>query len=274
VHVPSGLGPAIRHRLAARGGATQVEPTVIVRRGDTPESVARRLRGEEGDLRQLNAIGSDEALAPGTLLLVPLDWVASTGSREAALRPDSEDVVVLPPDEFAYPDRERVFYRTLHGDDLGAVARALGVSQGDLVLWNRLDPRARLQADMVLQAYVESADHLDGIRLVAESSAGKRLRSGSPAFLDHFEAERGRKRLQILARDGDTLRSIGLRYGLSAGMMERINHLPRNQRLTEGHPIVVYARYGPVPSEVLLSRAPDPLPPVDPPHPHVLPTAP
>jgi membrane-bound lytic murein transglycosylase D len=92
--------------------------------------------------------------------------------------------------------------------------------------------------------------------------------------LDHFEAERGRKRLQILARDGDTLRSIGLRYGLSAGMMERINHLPRNQRLTEGHPIVVYARYGPVPSEVLLSRAPDPLPPVDPPHPHVLPTAP
>ena len=56
-----------------------------------------------------------------------------------------------------------------------------------------------------------------------------------------------------------------------AGMMERINHRARNERLKEGTPVVVYAKYGPVGAEQILSRAPDPLPPVDPPHPAALP---
>jgi hypothetical protein len=56
-------------------------------------------------------------------------------------------------------------------------------------------------------------------------------------------------------------------------MMERINHRARNERLAEGTPVIVYAKYGPAATEQMISRAPDPLPPVNPPHPSALPTA-
>jgi hypothetical protein len=121
--------------------------------------------------------------------------------------------------------------------------------------------------------FVRKGAELDGVRFARERNAGKRLEAGSPSFLAHFEGEQGRQRLQIAAREGDTLQAIGRRYGLSAGMMERINHRARNERLVEGTPVVVYAKYGPAAAEQMFSRAPDPLPPVDPPHPAALPAA-
>src|SRR5690606_3600598 len=103
---------------------------------------------------------------------------------------------------------------------------------------------------------------------------GKRLLAGSTAFIAHFEAEQGRQRIEVRAREGDTLASIGRRYGMSAGMMERINHFARHQQLAAGSPVVVYAKYGTNSREVFVSRAPDPLPPLDPPNPAVLPSVP
>jgi len=178
---------------------------------------------------------------------------------------------VLPPFLFHYADRERVFYRALPGDDLDLLASALGVRSDDLVVWNGLDPNANLQADMVLQVFVPKGASLDGVRLVRENNVGEQLEVGSPSFLAHFEAEQGRQRLQIQAREGDTLQSIGKRYELSPGMMERINHFDRGRRLSEGAAVVVYAKEGTTATELLWSRAPDPLPPVAPPYPGALP---
>jgi hypothetical protein len=144
----------------------------------------------------------------------------------------------------------------------------------EVVLWNGLDERARLQSEMVLTVFVPRGAEPSGVRFARERNAGKRLEAGSPSFLAHFQAEEGRQRLSISAREGDTLQAIGRRYGLSAGMMERINHRARNERLKEGAPVVVYAKIGPVDSAQILSRAPDPLPPINPPHPAALPTAP
>lgn len=265
LNVPRGLGERIAGQLAARD--SRLGPTIVVRQGDTLPTIAARLRIAEADLRRLNALGTYERLQPGTRLLIP------TGEGPDLAPPaDREDVIVLPPHEFAYPERKRVFYRTSPGDDLASIAHSLHATREELALWNHLDPRARLQSDMTLQAYVPQGHGLEGVRAVDEKHAGRRLRAGSTAFLDHFEAERGRRRLLIRAKEGDTLRSIGKRYGLSAGMMERINHLSRRKRLREGRPVVVYARYEPPPSEVLLTRGPERLPPVDPPHPGVLPS--
>jgi len=141
------------------------------------------------------------------------------------------------------------------------------------LLWNGLDPSAHLQADMLLQAFVPNGARLDGVRVVRQPGVGQELEVGSQSFLHYFEAGQGRQRLQILARDGDTLELIGRRYGLSPGMMERINHFARNRRLNEGAAVIVYAKDGTTASEVLWSRAPDPLPPVNPPYPAALPGA-
>jgi membrane-bound lytic murein transglycosylase D len=274
VHVPRGQGGKVMRRLAELRPPLPDHATYRIRVGDTPASIAYRLRGSEDELRELNQLGPSERLLPGSTLIVPRGWNRSAQGTPLPLREDTESVVVLPPLRFQYPNRERVFYRTLPGDALDSLAEAFQVRPQDLVLWNSLDRRAKLQSDMVLQVFIPHGSRLTNVRYLRGNNAGKRLDVGSPSFFAHFEAEQGRQRLQILSREGDTLNSIGRRYGLTAGTMERINHFSRNQRLDVGTPVVVYAKYGPVASEVLLSRAPDPLPPVDPPHPAALPSAP
>jgi membrane-bound lytic murein transglycosylase D len=273
VYVPPGQGSRIAHDVGRRPPGSERQATVRARVGDTVSSIAHRLRSSEAEVREHNHLEPNERLQPGSVLLVPPSAeLAQAGQLPP--REDTESVVVVPPLRFQYEGRERVFYRALPGDDVDTVARAFQVSPQDLVLWNSLDRRAKLQSEMVLQVFVPKGARLDGVRFARERNTGKRLEVGSRAFFAHFEAEQGRQRLQILARAGDTLQSIGKRYGLSAGMMERINHFSRSARLDEGRPVVVYAKYGPHETEVLLSRAPDPLPPVDPPHPAALPSAP
>jgi membrane-bound lytic murein transglycosylase D len=215
-----------------------------------------------------NRARSDELLAPGSLLLLP-----PSGTPDKA-PPDVEDVVVSGPERFRYEGRERVFYRVVAGDDLAEVARAFRVDAGDLVLWNAIDERASLQVGMMLQLFVPEGVELTDVRFAREENAGKRLLAGSTTFISHFEGEQGRQRLELRAKEGETLASIGRRYGLSAGMMERINHFWRGEVLNDGAPVVVYAKYGPQLREVFVSRAPDPLPPLAPPHPGALPRLP
>jgi membrane-bound lytic murein transglycosylase D len=274
VHVPLGQGDAVTRGLAELVRLRPDYATYRIRVGDTLAGVAERLRGSEEELTLLNQLEPGEQLLPGSMLLVPPALQPVSDGGELVPREDSELAVVLPPMRFQYSDRERVYYRTLPGDTLDGLAEAFLVSPADLALWNSLDARAKLQSEMVLQVFVTRDAQLSGVRYARERNAGKRLEAGSPSFFSHFEAEQGRQRLQILARDGDTLHSIGRRYGLSDGTMERINHFSRTKRLAEGRSVIVYAKYGPVATEVLLSRAPDPLPPVDPPHPSALPVVP
>jgi membrane-bound lytic murein transglycosylase D len=275
VRVPRGAAAELAERPPNWQAHVVVRGTYRVRLGDTVASIAERLRGTPEELAALNEIDDGERLGPGTVLLVPATFgVAAPDGERLPPREDSESVVVLPPSRFSYPDRERVFYRVLPGDTVEAVATAFAVRPEELVLWNGLEERAKLQSEMVLSVFVPRTAELQGVRFARERNAGKRLEAGSPSFLSHFEAEQGRQRLSLSAREGDTLAAIGRRYGLSAGMMERINHRARNERLKEGTPVVVYAKYGPVSAAQILSRAPDPLPPVDPPHPAALPAAP
>ncbi len=273
VHVPRGLGASLSE--ASRSFSRLLLGTYRVRLGDTLASVAERLRGPVETLAAQNQLDEGDRLTPGSVLLVPATFeVAVADGDRLPPREDTESVVVLPPSSFVYADRERVFYRLLPGDTLDSVATAFGVRPEELVLWNGLEEHARLQSEMVLSVFVPKGAELSGVRFARERNTGKRLDAGSPAFLAHFEAEQGRQRLSISAREGDTLQAIGRRYGLSAGMMERINHRARSERLSEGTPVVVYAKYGPVGAEQIWSRLPDPLPPVDPPHPSDLPGSP
>ncbi|MEO8177581.1 MAG: transglycosylase SLT domain-containing protein [Deltaproteobacteria bacterium] len=282
VYVPEGQGASVIRRLAqapsgeggkgGKEGLTGEEyASVRVRMGDSPASLALRLRGSEAELRAWNRLEPNERLCSGCNLIVPRTWLLDEQGQPLPLLEDTESVVVLPPFRFHFADRERLFYRTLPGDDLDSLASALTVRPDDLVIWNALDPKANLQADMVLQVFVPNGTAQDSVRLVSEGNAAEQLEVGSPSFLAHFEAEQGRQRLQIQAREGDTLQSIGKRYELSPGTMERINHFARDRRLSEGAAIVVYAKEGTTATEVLWSRAPDPLPPVAPPYPAALP---
>jgi LysM repeat protein len=210
----------------------------VVRQGDTPASIAKATRSSEAAIRSANRIGAAETLAAGTIVLVPRGAPVSPSGDVAASPVD--DVVVVTRDVKAPADAVRVFYPVVPGDTLSSVASAFGVARMDLVSWNAIDEGARLQEGMVLQVFPKASRNLAGIRTLKDGEV-RVLVAGSPAFIDHFEGLNGKRRVVVTVKEGDTLASIGRRYDLSIGWMERINRRSRTDRLAPGETVVVYA---------------------------------
>ncbi len=238
VHVPDGMGELATRKLARSVGLEPDLEVWQVRRGDTPDSIARSRGVSLDTLRQINRLG-EEALETGSLLLVP-----RTNASQTELEFAEEDrVVVVATSVAAPPERRRVFYRVVPGDTLSGIARSFGVSRSELLSWNPIDPSARLQSKMVLEVWLPTSRKVDGVAYL-EEKAVRVLVAGSAEFADYFEALRGNERVVVEAKANDTLASIGARYGVSPGSMERINRRSRSEKLTAGEAVVVYVRRG------------------------------
>src|SRR6185437_14019698 len=94
--------------------------------------------------------------------------------------------VVVPPDVFVYPDKKRIFYRVLVGDTLRQIAGALGVTPDVLARWNGVDPTARLQEGMTLQAFVAPDADLSRVVVLPEGDV-RVLAVGSEEFFAALE---------------------------------------------------------------------------------------
>ncbi len=267
VRLPLGKALEASKRLPAEAGADPSLESYLVRLGDTLESIALGRRSSAERLRDLNRLGKSEALAAGTVLLVPRH--AAPAPAEPASR--DPEVVVVPPRSHRYADRDRVFYRVLAGDSLAKVASALGVSRADLLVWNAIDESARLQPGMVLQVHLPRGTTPATARVIRENDA-RVLVAGSEQFFDYYEGLNGRRRITVVARSGDTLQSIGKRHGMSVGWMERINRRPRGKKLEAGETVVVYTQRPALEPPAAAAKA-EPLPPVAPPFPEALPAS-
>ncbi|MEZ4370497.1 MAG: transglycosylase SLT domain-containing protein [Polyangiaceae bacterium] len=232
LRVPRGEGVRARQGLAKIAKIDSKLEPYVVRFGDTVEAIAAEHPGSEYSLRKTNAIGRNERLEAGTVLLV------QKGAAPPQPKGDA-DVAVVPPRPFNYKGRQRVFYRTLPSDSVEAVASHFEVTRAEVIAWNGLDTSARLLSGMVLQLFVKPAFDLGRVRLV---DAPKILVAGSEEFFEHFEAKNGRKRIRVTVRAGDSLWKIAKRYGMSVGMMERINRISRNKQLQVGDTLIVYAK--------------------------------
>ena len=235
VHVPVGKGAQCTAALARIANDDDVLQTYLTKFGETVESIANAHGVSEARLRAINHVEPKEQLAAGTVLLVPR-------TARAAAMPPNDEVVVVPPREFAYADRSRLFYRVLSGDTLSRVANVFAVSVADVGLWNALDENARLQSGMALQLFVDKRKAF-AARTISPSETHV-LVAGSPEFYDYFEGQNGRKRVVISARENDTLATLGKHYGMTVGSMERINRRSRTDKLHAGESIVVYVDRG------------------------------
>jgi membrane-bound lytic murein transglycosylase D len=176
---------------------------------------------------------------------------------------------VVPSDVFVYPDRKRVFYRVLVGDTLKDIGSALRVSPDELARWNGLDPAARLQEGMTVQAFVAPDADLSRVVVVSESDV-RVVAVGSEEFFAALEHDKNVKRVTVVAKAGDTVESIGRRYDVSARSMERVNHQNRGHVLKAGETVVVYVRnnvavqggVGPTAINEPVPNGPLPAPPV------------
>ena len=235
VRVP--LGSGSKWTPTQTGADDGLEP-YVVKVGETVERIARAYGTSERELREKNRVAADEVLTPGTVLLVP------RVSRVVEPDPTTDaELVVVPNRSIGYPERKRVFYRVVSGDTAAGVATAFRVTPQELADWNTLDVQARLEPGMSIQVFVPKNADLSKVLHVPEAHA-KILIAGSPEFCDYFEGQNGKKRLLIAAREGDTLATIGKRYGMTVGQMERVNRRGRTDEVATGERIIVYTERG------------------------------
>jgi membrane-bound lytic murein transglycosylase D len=225
----------------------------LVRWGESLEAIATFRGTTRSALQSLNDLRPGEVIRPGTVIFVPAapGVGAAAAANLIAESPAVRPVVVTPAQTFVYPNRRRVFYRVVAGDTLRDLGAVLGVTADELSRWNMLDPGASLHEGMTLQAYIPKAHSLARAFVLEEKDA-RVIAVGSPEFFDHFEGLKGRKRVEIAARDGDTFQGIAKRFGLTMGMLERINHRSRSTKVLPGDRLVVY-----VPNTRSPAAAPD-----------------
>jgi peptidoglycan lytic transglycosylase D len=276
VRVPPGSATIYAANVESlRAGAEHAE-TIVLRFGETLDEVARTRGVNVRELRRMNGVKDSGELRAGMSILVPkrapvvakaekvkktppADGADDDGDEPAKPAADDDDIVIVavPDRSFAYDGRERVFYRTREGDGLDDIAGAFGVRADELTEWNNLDAAAKLHPRMVLQIFVRKDFDPVGV-LVLDPSKVRVVTLGSEEFLELEAARKGRKRLTITAKAGDTLVKLGRRYGLSPGDLARINRFSYNTELTDGQRIVVYSPTGEAPREVTKGMTPEP----------------
>lgn len=261
VRVPDGKGRSTARALRRRAPHPGLS-TYRARFGDTLQSIASDHGMSVETLASVNKLGRTERILSGTVLLV--------SSNSAAKAPDEQETFVVPAATFNYPDKRQVFYRVRRGDTLASIATAFGVARTDLSTWNAVDETARLQDGMGLRIFVERDRSLSHV-LYHEPNDCRVLVLGSKPFYDYFESLNGKQRLVIYAKKGDTLASIGQRYGMTVGSMERVNRRSRNDPVEVGQRLVVYTQNATDDPETTERIAP--LPDVMPAHPELLPGA-
>lgn len=243
VKVPIGKASGCTQNLAKAKRTEPVMERYVVRFGETLEQIAQARRVSVAKLVELNAIAPGEVVRGGTILLVPktAESAVTTVSERQPLDPKKagdKPVVVVPQDVFAYPDRKRVFYRVQVGDTVRDVCATFKVTPDELRRWNDIDPSARLVEGMTMQVFAPSDADLSRAVVLNESEV-RTIVAGTDDFFHHWD-EKGRRRLVVTAKAGDTLESIGKKHGVSTNLMERINRRGRSEPLAVGDHVIVW----------------------------------
>jgi membrane-bound lytic murein transglycosylase D len=158
--VPAGTGAAVDLRLAELPAE---EITALqwhtVRKGETLQSVANKLKVRRADLAEANYLSARARIKPGQRLVIPRApatlLAAQTDRPEpvvARARPSAEATLASAPTARPSGDLNRVTYRVKRGDTLSSIARFFRTSVASLRSWNKLK-NDRLQPGDRLTVY-------------------------------------------------------------------------------------------------------------------------
>jgi len=232
-----------------------------LRHGDRLADLAARLGTTERALRRANGVRDSAELTGGVVLVVPpadVDTASAPGGKAKA-KADPPLIAAVPPADKP-PGTRRVLFRTNRASRPSELSRAFDIPWSDIVAWNALDARARLQPGQVLQVFVPQGFDAPARQLtVFEANEVNLVTRGSREHIEAGLALRGLTRRAYKSHRGDTLAKVARRFGLTVGDLARINNYGRAHSLSTGELVVVYAAKG---KRGATLRAPDPVVPV------------
>ena len=154
--VPAGTGPLVEQRLAELPAE---EFTALqwhtVRKGETLQSVANKLKVRRTDLAEANYLSTKARVKPGQRLVVPRApttlLAAQTDRPEpvvAKARPAApESTLTSAPSAEHSGELNRITYRVKRGDTLSSIARFFRTTVASLRSWNRLQSDRLMPGD-------------------------------------------------------------------------------------------------------------------------------
>lgn len=203
--------------------------------GESLSDVAAKYQVAPRVLRVANGLERRERVSYGDEILVPKSAMGKYKPRESGTR-----TVVVANAKLSLEGKERHFYEIEKGDTLDAVGRALGLNPADLVIWNDLDPVAKLQPGMVLQVFLPQEANLESVALLDTDSV-KPVEPGSVEHKRIVRKKSTKKRLYYRVRPGDSLWKIAQKYKVTVDDIKKWNRsVRRSNTLQPGQKLVVY----------------------------------
>ncbi len=236
--VPVGKSGDCLQSLAKAKREQPLPERYVVKFGETLEQVAAARHVSITRLIELNGLGAGEVVRGGTVLFVPKESMTADRPSVDAKKPAEKPVVIVRQETFVYPDRKRVFYRVQVGDTVREVCEAFRVTPDEMRRWNDIDPAAKLLEGMTMQVFPPREADLSKLAVLSQDDV-RTVLPGTDDFFRHCD-DKGRTRVVVSAKSGDTLESIGAAHGVTANLMERINRRGRGDALAEGERVVVW----------------------------------
>ena len=252
VRVPAGTKIEAQRRIVELQTDWDGYDAYVVAFGERFEDVATTFGTSVATLKKLNDVKDVSEITGGTVLVVPRISPEQRAKNQAKAKAkllgsgvDQKDgealIVPLPDKDFLIEGMQRVFYRVVIGDTVPRIAKALGVTQEQLVLWNGLDADANLHPRMVLVAFVPPTFDAEKRRVsLLDETQLVVVTRGSQEHLDLAEARTGRVRTEYIAAGKEKLAEVAKKFGMGSHDLARINRISYDTVLAKGDKVIVY----------------------------------
>lgn len=225
-----------------------------LRSGESIDQLAAFLHMESEELLELNGGLPSSFYRSGHQIIVPT-WV------NLSQYPSFPEHAIAVHNLTTRPGHRSLLVRVHANTGARELERTFHTNWAQIVEDNDLDPSARFFDGQTLVVQVPSSQ-MPGRRyalyLPVDDVAAPIYLRGSDQFIRSELASRGLIRRGHRVREGETLESVGQRYGCSAGSIGRINSLYPKTPLRAGQELVVYTTA----SRSAGTISPPPLPPL------------
>jgi len=170
-----------------------------VRRGDTPQSVARRFKVSVDAIREINQMTKKSRITAGKMLYIPIPTKGDmTVFAETAVEPATSTP------KKAVSSSDKIKYKVKKGDTVSDIALMFDVTMDEIEDWNNLS-HSRISAGQILKIYSDKP---------SEKSSAK------SADQDDIKKYR--------VQEGDSPYSIALKFGLALDDFLELNDLDKS----------------------------------------------
>ena len=223
-------------RYVRDGGAEHVRH--LVEFGESLDDIGRHHGVTPRVLRVANGLERRERVSFGEELLIPKTQLGSWKPR-----PSRKQTVVVSNAKLQIPGKKKWFYETQPGDTPEILGAGFGINPADIVVWNTLDPRAKLQPGMVVQLFLPEDREMTTLALANQQQVVA-VAPGSSAAKRVTRKKTTSKARYHQVKSGESLWLIANKYKVSVDDLKKWNRktVGRKNVLQPGMKLVVYRK--------------------------------